>query len=109
MAATRTPDGDNDCDVDSVDFILFGQCFSGSANPASVPCLTWDFDFDGDVDAVDFVVFEQAFTGSDPCDWGCQEESMNAPSLEEVLLDEQVETLYEQLEAYCEENGVPFT
>jgi hypothetical protein len=102
------PDGDNDCDVDSADIALFGQCYAGSNIPVSVPCLTWDFDFDGDVDSVDFNTFYQAFTGDNPCDWGCQQESMSVPNLEELLEDEEIQGLYEELEADCQANGIPF-
>jgi hypothetical protein len=75
----------------------------------SVPCLTWDFDFDGDVDTADFSVWNQAYTGSlTPCDWGCQEESLRIPNLEELLENEEIAALYALLEDYCEDHGIPF-
>jgi len=48
----RTPDLDNDGDVDLVDFGIFSQCWQGSGTARKA-----DYDFDGDVDLVDYGIF----------------------------------------------------
>ena len=56
-------DGDDDGDVDLVDFGAFQRCFSGHEPPATNECASYDFDGDGDVDIDDYSVFQFVGTG----------------------------------------------
>ena len=56
-------DGDDDGDVDLVDFGGFQRCFSGPERMATAPCAFYDFDGDGDVDIDDYSVFQFVGTG----------------------------------------------
>lgn len=61
-------DGDNDGDVDLVDFGFFSGCFNGPNRPwlasgIQSVCLCNDLDTDGDVDLADFSKFQKCFNG----------------------------------------------
>lgn len=64
--ASRLGDLDGDGDVDTLDFLLFVQCFGGSLNPPAAGCpagVNADLDGDSDVDTFDFVIFAMNFGG----------------------------------------------
>jgi len=50
-------DGDQDQDVDSVDFALFTACMTGPGGIATPACMVFDFDLDADVDLLDLQAF----------------------------------------------------
>ena len=51
-------DGDQDHDVDLVDFALFQLCFTGvDGGPYDPPCVVFDGDTDDDVDGDDLAAF----------------------------------------------------
>ena len=56
-------DGDDDGDVDLIDFGGFQRCFSGRDGSAPNACASYDFDGDGDVDIDDYAVFQFVATG----------------------------------------------
>jgi hypothetical protein len=57
-------DFDGDGDVDLVDSVSFGECFTGANQTGLQPgCETFDFDVDDDVDFGDFSGFQRVFTG----------------------------------------------
>ena len=63
-------DVDDDCDVDTADFVELATCMTGPCAPDCDPpldpnCAPLDFDADGDLDLADFASFQLAFTGGD--------------------------------------------
>lgn len=56
-------DGDDDADLDMLDFAGFQCCFGTTDDP---DCVTYDFDADGVVDLADYAGFQAAMTGPLP-------------------------------------------
>jgi hypothetical protein len=112
------PDFDYDRDFDSGDFAIFLQCFGGSNNPPPPTCpfgVDADLNGDADVDTADTAIFintyyPQSGPGEPWCTVPGGGDGMGGESGEAADDNEPTgEELYEWLEAYCLDQGIPFT
>lgn len=63
MASATPGDGNRDDHVDSLDFDLFSDCYSGPIGTIAAGCSAFDFNGDQHVDATDFDTFSACYNG----------------------------------------------